>query len=326
MTRRYTEDSEAHEAYLRGQVELAQSTRDSYLRAISYFERAIEEDPDYAPAHAWLGRAYFIAAQGVGAISGREAMPKAEAAAKKAVELDDTLGLAHGVLGNVQRAFHRDWVEAEKEYQLAIALDPNAASVYEGYASLMSVLRRHDEAIALARRAQQVDPRSANPRYTLGRMLLDARRYEEAEQQFMAALDITPSFQQAYARLASLDERTGQYEKAASARQRLLVLGGATEEEVAGLPAAAILGAEGYWRWMLDYYQGRERRGKYIRPTDFAIVHSSLGEKDQAFEWLERAFEERTGVLIYLNGSHQYDPLRDDPRFTDLLRRMNLEP
>jgi tetratricopeptide (TPR) repeat protein len=251
-------------------------------------------------------------------------MPKAEAAAERAVELDNTLGLAHAVLGDVQRAFHWDWVEAEKEYQLAIELDPNAARAYEGAASLMSLMLRHDEAIDLARRAQQVDPRAADPRYTLGRMFLGARRYDEAEQQFMAALDLTPSSQLAYGRLANVYELTGQYEKAASARQKEWVLAGATEEEVAGLRNAwTTSGTEGYWKWILEYFTNSY---EYAGMMAIAEVNAYLGDKDQAFEILEIAYQERNGILIYLNVHPWYDPLRDDPRFHDLLRRMNLDP
>ena len=325
LTKRHTENIKAHEAYLKGQAEYAKSTADGYLGAIAYFDSAIAEDPDYAPAYAALGRSYFVMAQGLGAISNGEAMPKAEAAADRAVELDYTLGLAHAVLGDVQRAFNWDWAEAEKEYRLAIELDPNAARAYEGYASLMSVMRRHDEAIALARRAQQVDPRDANPRYTLGRMFLDASRYEEAEQQFVAALDIVPSSQQAHARLADIYELTGQYEKATSFQQREWVLGGATEEEVAGLSNAwTTLGAEGYWRWKLDYLTNLSQH-EYVRPILFVPIYFYLGDKNQAFDWLERAFEDRSGALIYITSHPFYDPLRDDPRFQDLLLRMNPE-
>ncbi|HIO21154.1 MAG TPA: hypothetical protein EYN18_01990, partial [Nitrospirales bacterium] len=112
LTRRYTEDSEAHDAYLKGQAVYAKGTSDGYLGAISYFEKAIEQDSDYAPAYAALGRAYYVAARGAGAISYQEAMPRAAAAAEQAVELDNTLGLAHAVLGDVQRSFHWDFLEA----------------------------------------------------------------------------------------------------------------------------------------------------------------------------------------------------------------------
>ncbi len=177
------------------------------------------------------------------------------------------------------------------------------------------MLRRHDESIALARRAQQVDPRVAGPRQTMGRILMYARRYEEAEQQFMAALEITPSSQAAHRLLAGLYQLTGQYEKATSSHQRQWVLGGDTEEEVAGLSDAwAKSGAQGYWQWVLDNRGGT--------PT----VYTNLGDKDQALESLEQDYQERGGGMIWLNANPQNDPLRDDPRFQDLLRRMNLEP
>ena len=307
LGKRYTDNSEAHEAYLKGQAGYAKLTRESVENAIQHFEEAIERDPNYAPAYAALGRSYFSAAQSLGAISSREGMPKAERAAESALELDNTLGLAHAVLGDVQRAFLWDWVEAEKEYQLAIELDPNSSRAYEGYANLMSVLRRHDESIALARRAQQVDPRGAGPRQTMGRSLMYARRYEEAEQQLMAALEITPSSQPAHRLLADLYELTGQYEKAASSRQREWVLRGGAVEEMAGLSDAAISGKEDYWRWRLDKSGGG------------ATMYTYLGDKDQAFEQLEREFEERGGGMIWLNVRPSSDPLRDDPRFQDLL-------
>jgi TolB-like protein/Flp pilus assembly protein TadD len=328
LTRRYTEDSEAHDAYLKGQAGYAKGTSDGYLGAISYFEKAIEQDSDYAPAYVALGRAYYVAARGAGAISNQEAMPRAAAAAEQAVELDNTLGLAHAVLGDVQRSFHWDFLEAEKEYQLAIELDPNDARAYEGYASLMAVLGRHDQSITLAKRAQQVDPRSASPRYTLGRLLMGARQYEEAEQQLLASLDITPNYQQAYGVLSSKYEMTGEYEKAASARQRKWVLAGATEEGVVGIQdaledALATSGVEGYWQWILDYLINEDENAQL---GEIAEVYGHLGDKDQAFEILEKAYQERSGIMIYLNAYPWFDPLRDDPRFQDLLRRMNLEP
>ena len=324
LIKRYTENSEAQEAYLKGQAEVVKRTTDSGLESISYFEKAIEEDSNYAPAYAALGRSYYSAAMGDGALPYQEAMPKAEAAAKKAVELDNTLGLAHAVRGDVQRAFHWDWVEAEREYKLAIELDPHSARAYEGYASLMSVMQRHDEAIALARRAQQVDPRSATPRYTLGRMYVNARRYEEAEQQLLAALDIAPNHQSAYGVIALMHEATGQYEKASSAHQREWVLEGATEEEVAGLSHAwATSGEEGYWQWILAYLMNGYMTAQRL---DIAIAYTYLGDKDQALEILEKAYQERIGTLVYLNVHPWWDPIRDDPRFQDLLLRMNLAP
>ncbi len=326
LIRPYTENSEVHEAYLKGRAEYAKSTADGYLKAIQYFEEAIEKEPDYAPAYAGLAYSYFGAAQGVGMISHRKAMPEAEELARKALELDQTLAEAHAVLGDVQRSYYWDWAEAEKEYQLAIELDPNSSDAHVGYASLMSLRGRHDEAIALRKRAQQLDPLNPITRYRAGRQLLEARQYEQAIEQFRAALDLNPNSQPAHGRLADIYEQKGLYEEAAAARQKEWTLGGASQEEVAGLwNAYTTSGAEGYLRWLLDY-KTRRRRQEYVRPNELARLHTYLGEKDRAFEWLEKAYRERDGILIYLSVHPWWDPLRSDPRFQDLLQRMNLMP
>ena len=134
-----------------------------------------------------------------------------------------------------------------------------------------------------------------------------------------------PDFQFAYLRLAWTYEAMGLYPEAAASYQEYLTLGGASEEEVAGLSNAAASGAESYWQWRLDYTQERARE-QYVEPLEFADIYAQLGEKDQAFEWLEKAYEARSGRLAILGVNPHFDPLRNDPRFHDLLRRMNLEP
>ena len=124
--------------------------------------------------------------------------------------------------------------------------------------------------------------------------------------------------------LGTIYEAQGRFKEAAKAFQRSRILKGDSEEEVAGLTNAAALGAEGYWRWSLDYL--KESKQEYVSPRRIAVIHGKLGEMDQAFEWLERAYEERDGILVYLNAAPFFDPLRDDLRFQDLLRRMNLMP
>jgi tetratricopeptide (TPR) repeat protein len=319
LTRRYTENSEAHEAYLKGQSEMSKG---SYPQAIQYFEKAIEQDPNYAPAYAAL--AYTYRSAGTGSMPPREVMPKAEEMALKALELDNTLGRAHAVLGDVRRRYTWDWAGAEKEFKLAMELDPSSYEAPYGYSYLMSALGRHDEAIALIRRAQQVDPLNVRTRTGAANVLNWARRYDEALEQSRVALEMAPDYPEVHARLGTYYESMGLYEEAARAWQRTQILEGASEEEVAGLSEAAARGHEGYWRWQLDYLTERARR-EYVSARFFAMAHAQLGEKDKAFEWLEKLYEER-GPLNYLNVDSEYDPLRDDPRFTDLQRRMNLEP
>ena len=185
---------------------------------------------------------------------------------------------------------------------------------------------RHEEAIASSRRAEQLDPLSVQARSFLAGHFNRARRYTEAIEQSNKASELDPGHGLPFNSLATAYEAMGLYEEAAAAEQkRLMYFHEASEEEVAGLTEAASAGAEEYWKWKLDYYEERAKQ-TYVAPTTMAELHGRVGEKDQAFEWLERAYDQRHGQLIYLGVVPGWDPLRDDPRFHDLPRRMNLEP
>ncbi len=320
LSKRYTENSEAHEAYLKGQSELSKS---SYSKAIQHFEKAIEQDPNYAPAYTAL--AYTYRSAGTRSMPPQEVMPKAEEMAMKALELDNTLGLPHAVLGDVRRRYTWDWAEAEKEFKLAMELDPSSYEAHYGYAFLMSALGRHDEAVALIRRAQQVDPLNVKTRSGAARVLYWAGRYDEGLEQSQVGLELAPNYPELYNGRGDTFEAMELYEEAARAWQKEQILGGASEEEVAGLSEAATRGQEGYGQWQLDYFRDKAKEA-YVPAATFATCYAKLGEMDQAFEWLEKAYEERGAALIYLKVSPDWDPLRDDPRFHDLLLRMNLGP
>ena len=327
LSKRYTENTQAHEAYLKGKFQQEQRTLESIQSAIQHFEEAIQKDPNYALAYAELSYSYRYLGTQLVAMPAQEAMAKAEEMALKALEIDNTLAEAHVMLGGVRSYFYLDWAEAEKEYQLAIELDPSSFEAPYSYSFLMTAMGRYEEAIALSRRAQQLDPLNPATRTAIAFHLQNARRYEESIQEARAALDMNPKFQRAYVRLANTYEAMGLYQESATAWQTWKTLQGASEEEVAGLADAAALGGEGYGRWMLDYHEERAKRGEYVTPNILARAFARLGEKDQAFEWWEKAYEERrVTFLMYLKGAPWFDPLRDDPRFQDLLLRMNLEP
>ncbi len=242
----------------------------------------------------------------------------------KALEIDNMLGWAHGALGAIRFTSYWDWEGAEREFKLALELDPGSSSV--PYAGLMSAMGRHDEAIALGKRAIQLDPAVLGLRMVTAGALQHARRYDEAIEQFQTVLDLNPNFINAYQRIVDVYEFKGLYGDAVAAYQKFLTLGGASEEEVAGLAKAyQTSGKEGYWRWMLDYWTEKAKQ-EYVPPTEFAYFHAHLGEKDQAMRWLEEGYKEHDFVMTSLNVAPEWDPLRDDPRFQDLLRRMNLEP
>jgi len=325
LARTYTDDDQAHAAYLKGRFEEVKRTTASYRRAIQHFEEAIERDPNYARAYVALSRCYRTLAIPLYALPPEEAMPKAEQMAMKALELDDQLAETHAVLADLKRSYWWDWEGAEKAYKRAMELDSSSYDAHYGYAFLLSGLGRHDEAITAIRRAQELDPLDPAARTGAASLFRHAGRYEEAIEEIEAALEMDPDYQFAYLRLAWAYEIMGLYPEAAAARQREQILGGATQEEVAGLSNSAAAGAESYWRWVLDYTQDRTKE-LYVEPFEVAEIYAQLGEKEQAFEWLDKAYEARSGRLAFIGVSQRLDPLRDDPRFDNLLLRMNLEP
>jgi len=326
LGKRYTDNSEAHEAYLKGRSALAQGDEADYREAVRYFEEAIERDADYSAAYAALAHTYFWLHQRWDAMAAEEAMPRAEELANKALEIDSTLAEALTTRASIKRAYYWDWEGAERDYKRALELDPSSSLTHAMYAFWMTVMGRHEEAISLARRAQQLDPFALHQRAQLAAVFFMARRHDEAAEQAQRMLEIDPTYATAYGNLLVSYLATGSYQEAVAARQMQMSLTGASEEEVAGLSEAyATSGMDGYWRWRLDY-RTEQATQEYVSPASFANIHAQLGEKDQAFEWLEKAYEERDGSLIFLKSAPAWDPLRDDPRFTDLLRRMNLEP
>ena len=325
LTKRYTEDSEAHEAYLKGRAELSKFTIEAARKAIQHFEEAIEKDPDYSLAYVGLSRTYSMLGQPLHAMPHREAMPKAEELVMTALELDNRLGEAHARLGRLKTTYHWDWAGAEKEFKLALELDPSSASAHTGYAALLLWMGRSDEGIAHMRRALQLDPLNYGRRARLAEHFHKARRYDEGIEQCQAVLEINPNFQRAHYVISWMYEEKGLYKEATAAYQRYLILGGASQEEVAGLAEAAASGHEDYWRWRLDYWKERAK-AEYVQSWQFAKIYAALGEKDQAFEWLEKAYEGREASLGSLKVHPRFDSFRSDPRFHDLLLRLNLEP
>jgi len=323
---RYTENSEAHHAYLKGMAEKAKFTVEGTQKAIQYFEEATRKDPNYALAYAALANAYFLLGQPLNDMPKRVAMPKAEELAMKALAIDNSLGDAHAALGWIKLVYDWDWKGSEEEFNLALKLDPNSVDAHSGKAWVLLTMGQFDEAISWARRSLQLDPLSLDYRSRMAEHLYDARRYDEAIKELQVVLEMNPNFRRAYLVMEWVYEAKEMYQEAARVFQRERILLGASEEEVAGLTDAAASGAEGYWRWRLAYYREIAKQGEKVTPTHMAMTHGYLGEKDQALEWLEQGYDIREGDIWGLKVYPWFDPLRDDPRFHDLLLRMNLEP
>lgn len=304
----------AYELYLEGQYHYYKWRPDEFQKAIAYFQKAIEADPTWAPAYAGLADSYgFLWMEG--SLPPQEALPKFDAALRTALEIDDTLPEVRYTLAVSAFYYRWDWGEAEREFKRALALNPNLAEARYEYAWFLTSMGRFDEGLTEAKRAVERDPLSVTANLALGSMYYMARQYDQAISQFRHAIELEPNDPRGYGFLAGTYEQMGLYKEAVTARQKAMTLSGAQPEEVASLGRAySQSGYKGYLRWNL---------GRLTDPYFTAIVLTRLGHKDDAFVFLEKAYKQHHWAMIQLKVLQVWDPLRSDPRFQDLLRRMN---
>jgi TolB-like protein/DNA-binding winged helix-turn-helix (wHTH) protein/Tfp pilus assembly protein PilF len=315
---------EAHRLYLLGRFYWNKRTEEGLKNALDHFQRAVETDPTYAPAYAGLADSYLQLANS-GFRPPNEFMPRAKAVAQKALDIDESLGEAHTTLAEAHKDYDWDWPACEKEFKRAIELNPNYATAHMWYAEYLSLTRRHAEAIAEAQRAQQLDPLSPVIRVVLAIYggYFYARQYDEAIRTLRDAVSLFPEYPQPYWCLVAVYEAKGMYQEAIAAYQKAESLSGASPAEVAALGQAyAKGGMRGYYLWKIEKLREKSKHD-YVRPVDLAYLYAGLGEKDQAFSYLENAYQDRDWMLNLLQIEPAFDPLRSDSRFQDLLRRMN---
>jgi tetratricopeptide (TPR) repeat protein len=249
-----------------------------------------------------------------------EAMPEAKAAALKAIELDASLSDAHTYLAFVTWVYDWEWQKADQMFRRAIELNPNSAVAYGGYSIYLTNMGRHEEAIERGTRALELDPLSLAMRVHRAEVFYIARDYERSIAECQSVVEINPGFQRAYSILLWNYLALENYDKAIEAE---LLEGSISTEEAESLRAAHVnLDKEGYLRWRLARYEAERSKGNF-NSTDFAWAHANLGDLDTAFASLDEAFEMRDGSLMTLKEDTWWDPLRGDPRFDELLRRMN---
>jgi len=321
-----TTNSEAHGAFLRGRYCLNKGTAEGVRNAIAHFEEAASRDSGYAVAHAGLAVALDLADH-FRVLPGREAFPRAKAAAIKALELNDSLPEALNALAFATHSFDWDWAGAEQAYQRAIALNPNFATARHWHGFYLGMLGRLDEALAEMQRAQRLNPLSMIIRTHLGLMLYWGRRYDEAIEQLGQTLEMEPDFAAAHYFLAWAFEQKGMYEETISHLERAQRVSPDSPDRVGALghAHAVFKRKEQARRTLKELHKLTERR--FVSAFDFAIIHVGLGEADQAFQWLERACEERSfSMLMSLKAEPRLDPLRPHARFQDLVRRVGLTP
>lgn len=324
VTRQGTQDSEAYSLYLKGRY--AWNLRD-YARlnaAIAYFNQAIEKDPDYALAYSGLADAYSVLPNFGG--NPNEDFPKSDAAARKALELDPGLARPHAVLGANLTEYSWDFAGGEAEFRKGVALDPNDATVHQWYAEELSQIGRHEEALAEINRAHELDPLSPVITRVMGGTLLDAGQFDRAVQVCKQLVQENPTFPVGHDCLYFAYWKGHLYAQAlAEDRIESQLTGNADEME---LTSAMERGFQsGGWNGALAGAAAvlEARRAKsYVSPFMIARLYADMGQKDQAFDWLNRAFREHDRLLIGMNVSPGFDRVRADPRFAALVRKVGL--
>ena len=314
-------DPDAYEAYLRGRFHWSARETGGLYKAIDYFEEAVRKDPTYAPGYSGLSDTYRLFDMH-GLMPPRDSMPRAEAAARKAIALDDGLAEAHASLAIVLFRYDWNWREAEKEFQRALELDPSYAEAHRAYAVYLLAARRPEQAVVEARRARALSPLSPIVNTELGLVLASAGRVDEAIEELKKTAAMDPTFLRVYHSLAIAYERKGDRS-------------GMAEAVASGLSRSSP-GPRSSWLGYFCALTGRRRdalgildelekssRREYISPQSFAVVRLGLGDKDRALSLLEKAYDER--AIEWLGFATELtERLGDEPRFQALVRRMGL--
>lgn len=341
LTKRYTESTEAHHLYLHGRYLWNKRTEDALKRAIGYFEQAIAKDAQYALAYAGLADCYTLLSCQVdfGSVPPGEACPKAEAAAKKAIEIDGMLGEAYASLGNILTSYYWDWPAAERTLQRAIDLNPRYATAHHWYAELLSYLGRFEEAIRELRRAQEIDPLGLMVNTDAARLHYFARDYDTANRLLLKVLELEPNFLPARTLLGLSYQMTGRREAAcrefAAARHLFRCPGaavrgdsGAAETCGEAIPVALsgyVLALDEDGKTQNEASKLREALNRrYVPACCMAAFYIHLDRREEAFAWLEKACDERSSWLLHLAVDPIFDRLRSDSRFDALLDRVGL--
>jgi tetratricopeptide (TPR) repeat protein len=322
LTRRYTENAEAYGLYLRGRYHWNKRTAEGLQEGIGYFQQAIAKDPTYALAYAGLADCYAILFNYSG-LASSETLPKAKAAALKALEIDDTLAQAHATLAVTHEMFDWEYPAAEKEFRRAIELDPKYPTAHHWYSLLLSALGRHEEAIAEAERAYEVDPLSPIISNLRAAVSYNARLYDRAIEAARKTIELDKNFSVSRLSLGWSLEQKKMYPEAIAAFEEAVRLSGRWIQAVAAFGhACAVSGRREEAMRLIEELKGRSDRGQDSL-VNIAMVYTGLGQNDEAMRWLEKAYQARSAWLVQmsLKTDPRWDPLRSDVRFQDLLRR-----
>jgi len=320
LKKSYTENAEAYQLYLKGNFYAGQYTKEGLAKGIEYYNQAITADPNYALAYA--GLAYYYIVQADWYQPANEAMPKARDAAQRALKIDEKVAATHTTLGTVAFWYDWNWKTAEKEFQRAIELDPGDSHARQYYSLFLVCLGRGDEAVDQAKKGQQLEPLSAEVTTFLGVAFVFSRRYDEAISQQLKAVEMEPSNWFAHNWLGRAHAGKGQFDQAIAEYNKADQLQEDLPEVLANLGFAyAQSGNRVEAQKTLDRLEKLSPL-QYVPPFNFAVIYAGLGDKDRAIYWLERAYRDRASSIPWIGSDPQFDSLRPDERFRNLLSRV----
>jgi TolB-like protein/Tfp pilus assembly protein PilF len=326
VVKNQTQNTEAYQLYLQGRFNWNKRTVQTTTKAIELFQQAIEKDPNYAMAYVGLAESYVLD----DTRTDEDAYPKVKAAADKALAIDPTLGEPHAVLGVYFDTYEGDHEAGEREFKKAIELSPNYSTSYHWWAETLVSWGRFEEGLVVYKKALEVDPFSLAIGTDYGIALFYTRRYDEAINELKKLTEIDPTYLRTYTYLARVYETAGRFEEALNAHEKRMMLQGEDPKNLADgkqaiLAALRSLGAKGYWERILEFQLEDQKKGGEVPPIALARTYTQLGERDEAFRWIEKALEGRVNDSIFmLKVSPEWDGLRSDPRFTEIIKKLNL--
>jgi len=323
-----TRDAEAYQLYLKGRYHASKSTAEGLKKGIEYFQQAIERDPSDALAYAGLADAYIRLGEGFGYVLESDVFPKAEAAAIKALEIDETLAEAHTAFGSVKALYKWDWTGAEREFKRAIALDPSNAHAHNRYALFLIQMGRFDEGLTESKRAEDLDPLSPTVVGDTGYAYLAGRQYDDSIVQFKKAIDLEPSATWLHAILAWAYARKGDYAQAIAEYEKMgrqaYKVSAENQFIASGLGwVYAVAGRRKDAERVIQDFNTLSSTAS-VDPLWVAEIYAGLGDKKRAFEFLEKSYRQHSANLAFLKPDPFWDFLRSDSRYADLLRRMGM--
>jgi len=324
LAKRHTENSEAYQLYLKGRYQMNNYTTTGLLKAVACFQQAVAKDPQFAQAYAALAEVHASLGFGNGRRHPAQEFAEAKAAALQALKLDSTLAEAHASLAEIEFHFDWNWSEAEREYQRAIELNANLAKAHDGYAFYLVAMGRMAEALKEIKQAEELDPISLSIKMHVGLAYYCAGDYQQAIRSYQEALDLDPNFSGTHALLGWAYEKIEQYQDAIHELEEASRLNPVPSWRAANLAhALALSGRQNKAVEILEELI-RQRSEGYVSPFAIAEIYAALGDAEQTFAWLEKAYAERDSSMAYLKIHDRFENLIADPRYQNLLLRMRL--